>query len=800
MSRANRSFSVQGYLRLPLLLSALFLSFSSAAPSQIAERQSYGSLQGTVHIGSGIGNVRRQADAAAMYKPAVGATVKLFQVGTTGYGSAPTLLAQTVTGTGGSWNIATFTCSPDGAEVYLVASGGSTGLSANPGISLMSFLGPCNALPRNVIINEVTTVASVWALAQFMKPFSVGNVGSPSTNTLGLANAARTVANLATVATGRAPGNLLPIGATAPVAKINTLANIAAACIQSLGVSSPECQGLFTAATPAAPNNVKPTDTLTALLDIASNPVHNASALFTLSSANQQFTPVLAAAPTDWTLAVNFTGGGLDSPNSIAVDSLGNIWATNPSSSTVSKFSPGGVALSGAGFTGGGLSSPQSLAVDHTGHIWVANAGNNSLTELSASGTPMTNPLQVIGGGLSFPQKLVIDTFDNIWIANCGDACNGSGKAANLSKFTSAGAALSPANGFTGGGLNASKGLALDALGNLWIANEGTNSISKFSTAGVAVSPVAGYTGGGLLRPVSITVDAGAKVWMSNPPGDSISSFNLSGVALSSSTGTIGGGLSGPRGIASDSAANKWIATNHGAAEFDAAGNVLSPSTGFADSKSNSPQDIAIDNSGNVWIANRGDGSLANSTLSEFIGTASPVMTPVFGPPGAAFDNMINANGYFSFIVVRTISPGNNVSNPPGYLKPTATANGNGTVTVAVLDSHSDTTEEIIDYRLPGALSNPYISLATNRFLQFHLTSINPGHFYNANILFFGPGTNPTFLKEVVWLSNSTNLNPTLDVNTLAPSGAAQYFLRYRLFPFNVPGNVFTIDSITTSP
>jgi streptogramin lyase len=518
-----------------------------------------------------------------------------------------------------------------------------------------------------------------------------------------------------------------------------------------------------------------------------------------LSSANQQFKPILAAAPNDWTLAVNFTGGGLDSPNGIAIDSLGNIWVTNPSN-TISKFSPAGVALSGVGFSGGGLSLPQSLAIDHTGHIWVANAGNNSLTELSASGAPMTTPLQVIGGGLSFPQKLVIDTFDNIWIANCGDACNGSGKAANLSKFTSAGAALSPVNGFTGGGLNASKGLAIDALGNLWIANEGNSSISKFSSAGVAVSPVAGYTGGGLLKPVSISVDPGATVWLSNPPGNSISSFNLSGVALSSSTGTIGGGLSGPRGIASDSAANKWIATNHGAAEFDAAGNVLSPSTGFTDSKSNFPQDIAVDNSGNVWIANKGNGSLANSTLSEFVGAASPVMTPVFGPPGAAFDNFINANGYFNLTVVRTVSPGMNVINPPGYLRPTATANGNGTVTVAVQDSHSDTTEEIVDYRLPGALSNPYMSLTTNRFLQFHLTSINSGHFYNANILFFGPGTTPTFLKEVVWLSNSTNLNPTLDVNTLAPTGAAQYFLRYRLFPFNVPGNVFTIDSITTSP
>jgi DNA-binding beta-propeller fold protein YncE len=68
--------------------------------------------------------------------------------------------------------------------------------------------------------------------------------------------------------------------------------------------------------------------------------------------------------------------------------------------------------------------------------------------------------------------------------------------------------------------LNASKGLAIDALGNLWVANEGNSSISKFSSAGVAVSPVVGYTGGGLLKPVFISVDPWATVWLSNPPGN----------------------------------------------------------------------------------------------------------------------------------------------------------------------------------------------------------------------------------------------------------------------------------------
>lgn len=378
---------------------------------------------------------------------------------------------------------------------------------------------------------------------------------------------------------------------------------------------------------------------------------------------------------------------------------------------------------------------------------------------------------------------------------------NGSGKPSSLSKFTSLGVPLSPITGFTGGGLNESRGLSVDALGNIWVSNTGNNSISRFTNAGVALSPAAGYTGGGLLNPISLSVSPGSTVWAANSGGgDSISSFSLSGSPLSPSTGITGGGLTRPQGIASDSSANVWVSSGRGVSEFDGSGNPLSPNIGFVDTKSIAPQDVAIDPSGNAWVANKGDGSIANSTLTQFVGAAAPVITPVFGPPATGLDEMINVDGFFNRTVVRTIAPGQNVNNPTGYLRPIATANGNGTVTLAVQDNHVDTTEQIVDYRLPGTLSNPYMNLTTNRFLQFLLSSVNAGRRYNINILFFGPGaTNPTFLEEVAWLTNSTNLNPILDVSTLAPAGEGQYFIRFRLFPATTPGNVLTIDSASTS-
>jgi hypothetical protein len=58
-------------------------------------------------------------------------------------------------------------------------------------------------------------------------------------------------------------------------------------------------------------------------------------------------------------------------------------------------------------------------------------------------------------------------------------------------------------------------------------------------------------------------------------------------------------------------------------------GTLLSPSTGFgADASILQPYGLAIDASGNIWLSNFG-----NSTLTEFLGVAVPVKTPLVGPP-----------------------------------------------------------------------------------------------------------------------------------------------------------------------
>jgi DNA-binding beta-propeller fold protein YncE len=49
--------------------------------------------------------------------------------------------------------------------------------------------------------------------------------------------------------------------------------------------------------------------------------------------------------------------------------------------------------------------------------------------------------------------------------------------------------------------------VAVDASGVVWVANSGNNSVSAFSGTGVAISPASGYTGGGITAPVAVAVN-----------------------------------------------------------------------------------------------------------------------------------------------------------------------------------------------------------------------------------------------------------------------------------------------------
>jgi len=131
--------------------------------------------------------------------------------------------------------------------------------------------------------------------------------------------------------------------------------------------------------------------------------------------------------------------------------------------------------------------------------------------------------------------------------------------------------------------------IAIDARGNVWVADGGHSTISELSSTGEPIT-TSGMFESGLYGPDAIAIDAAGNVWVANSHWGIISEFSSSGE-----------GLSGPNGYHS------------GAALYGFSG-------------------IATDSSGNVWVV--------GNSLGEFIGLARPALTPLVAcltktPPAA---------------------------------------------------------------------------------------------------------------------------------------------------------------------
>ncbi len=220
------------------------------------------------------------------------------------------------------------------------AQGGDAGGGSNSSLMMMAALGPCSSISIPVIVNEVTTAGSVYALAQFLSTTSSGAVGAPSTNATGLANAFTNVDDLVNVSSGTALSTTPGGAGTAPRQNLNSIANALAACVQTNGASSAQCMELFDCALPGAVFSSgacsggvgSVTDTLAAALSVALNPVSvSVSGVNDVATKAALFSPSLASAPNDWSMPLNFSN--VNEPNNepfcVAIDSSGRVWVTN---------------------------------------------------------------------------------------------------------------------------------------------------------------------------------------------------------------------------------------------------------------------------------------------------------------------------------------------------------------------------------------------------------------------------------------------------------------------------------------
>jgi streptogramin lyase len=557
---------------------------------------------GTGTAGTATASAKFSGHVFGGQQPVSGSTIQLYTVGTTGIASASApLIAATVTSdAGGNFSITgQYTCSA-ATQVYVTATGGNAGSGINTSLRMMASLGSCATLLANanttfLSINELTTVAAVEALAPFMADTT--HIGATGSNPTGLVNAFATANALVNTSVGQIA--YAPTGVTLPVARLNTLADILAACINTNGVSSTQCTALYTA--------TGATNTIDAALAIAKQPAAPAiTALYSLPGATPPFVPALSAQPSDFTLAMNITNPALLTPYAIALDAVGNAWVAGETSASLVKLSAPSPAFAATSYPAG-LTAPRALAIDPTGNIFVANTGANSIVKLLPNGTASAF---ATGAALSAPVALASDSTGSLWVANFAGN--------SVLKLSSTGATTSTLTT----SLSAPSGIAIDSAGRVAIANSGTGSVCLYSNAAVLQSCPQDNA---LFGPTAVAISPTGALAMS---GSTTGAALAGAFTLATSTGTLtsptpvsGGGLTLPTAVAYDSAGTAWFA-NTGSLSAFTGSTPLTPAAGYA--SLSAPQSIAVDPSGNLWTANSGDNS-----VSVLIGLAAPTTTPL---------------------------------------------------------------------------------------------------------------------------------------------------------------------------
>jgi len=388
--------------------------------------------------------------------------------------------------------------------------------------------------------------------------------------------------------------------------------------------------------------------------------------VYSLLPANRPFTPVLATAPNDWTISLSFTGGGLggssrtnSQSSAFAIDGFGNIWIANNGINSVTELNNLGAALSppttgttlasAGGYKGGGLNSPNVIAIDPLGNAWVAN-GNGTLTVLSPTGSAMSPTQGFSGGGLqSSVQGLAVDGLGNIWAVNAsytGSVSWFAGTNATINGVaTPSGTPLSPSAGLTQGISDPTGAIGIDTSGTVWVLNSGSESAAGLSSSnGSFIQSDYGYMStvpapfGSVLSQgsigTSVAIDSAGDVFLTlgNELAELLaggSSANDGGLGKTSNASSIS--YSGF--LASDGASHIWLLITGGAVNCPSATSVVEMNIGgqlnanplgcgYLGPSSN-PNDsaIGVDGSGNVWV-------LSPTSATELIGVATPVVTP----------------------------------------------------------------------------------------------------------------------------------------------------------------------------
>jgi len=558
----------------------------------------------------------------------------------------PQQLAQTKSAADGRFSLVAPGTTGGDSTFYVVARGGQPAAnkisSDNPAIALMSVLG--SKPPATVVINEMTSVASVWTHAQFLD-----GRGGIQGNALGLRIAAGNVTSFVDLASGGWGGVIqdpLNSSQTPTMANFATLADVLAGCVAR--VTPDACSQLFAAATP--PKGPAPTDTLTAAQSIARYPWYKPERFFALlgqlypvpqgkTMRAVPYMPYLGFPPSAWVLPLKFDGGGYRAGGKAMFDSEGNLWVGDNFTvgwqaqdalwqGNATKFDPNGRPLSPitTGFAGGGMQGGTfGAAVDSKDQAWLSSYGGQSIAVFDKNGRPLTPPEGItFGGKLGLMQGVIVTPSGDVWALGLtksqlvlfpgGDYAKG--------RILCEGRDVEPCKSFLG-----PFHLGIDQQNRIWVTNGLGAHVTRFPASDPTQAEkfdTGGYSGSGL------GIDSQGNVWVTNRLGGSLRGVfdNLDDLAVA-----IRGGNVDPK-LARAMSKQKG---GDGSVSLLRPDGSPYPGSPFTGGGLPGPWAATVDGNDNVWISNF---AMPNSPITELCGVRTENCPPGFktgdqiSPPG----------------------------------------------------------------------------------------------------------------------------------------------------------------------
>jgi hypothetical protein len=239
---------------------------------------------------------------------------------------------------------------------------------------------------------------------------------------------------------------------------------------------------------------------------------------------------------------------GINGPLSVAFASDGTLFVANLNNSTVTYYAPPYTGTPQTISTK--IANPVALIIDAQNDVIVANAGGN----VTIYPPPYTTTTPVTLSIGSQPSALALDATQHLW------AVSTSGSLYRFpAPYTAGGFDVSIGQAATG--FNQPKGLALDSLGRLYVANSGSNNVLRFDPPYSSQSPsatIATNAGQPMTNPANVIVGSGDVMLAGSQDGLDV--YSSSGAPLGLQTTKF----YKPRGLAIDADGIVWVATGSG--------------------------------------------------------------------------------------------------------------------------------------------------------------------------------------------------------------------------------------------